>query len=86
LHKLNKSVSMVKQIFSFIFGSGRCIGKLEIRERQARHVNDQESNMNSGDVIKVISHRPHLHKTFHNIFCPRYKIVKLDSKFKSNVG
>jgi hypothetical protein len=40
LQKLNNSVSMVKQIFSFIFGSGWCIGKLEIRERQARHVNN----------------------------------------------
>jgi hypothetical protein len=38
---------MVKQIFSFIFGSGWCIGKLEIRERQAQHVNNQASNMNS---------------------------------------
>jgi hypothetical protein len=35
LQKLNNSVSMVKQIFSFIFGSGWCIGKLEIRERAA---------------------------------------------------
>jgi hypothetical protein len=33
LQKLNRSVSMVKQIFSFIFGFGWCIGKLEIRER-----------------------------------------------------
>jgi hypothetical protein len=33
LQKLNKSVSMVKQIFSFIFVSRWCIGKLEIRER-----------------------------------------------------
>jgi hypothetical protein len=38
---------MVKQIFSFIFGSGWCIGKLEISERQAQHVNNQASNMNS---------------------------------------
>jgi hypothetical protein len=45
--KLNKSVSMVKQIFSFIFGSGWCIGRLEIRERQVRHVNNQISNVNS---------------------------------------
>jgi hypothetical protein len=37
-------------------------------------------------MIKVISHRQHLGKTFPNIFCPRYKIVKLDSKFKGNVG
>jgi hypothetical protein len=37
LQKLNKSASMAKKIFSFIFGSGWCIGKLEIRERQARH-------------------------------------------------
>jgi hypothetical protein len=36
-----------KEKFSFIFGSGWCIGKLEIRERQARHVNNQLSNMNS---------------------------------------
>jgi hypothetical protein len=33
--KINKSVSMVEQIFSFTFGSGWCIGKPEIRERQA---------------------------------------------------
>jgi hypothetical protein len=39
-----------------------------------------------GDVIKVISHRQHLGKTFPNIFCLRYKIIKLDSKFKSKVG
>jgi hypothetical protein len=45
--KLNKSVSMVKQIFSFIFDSGWCIGRLEIRERQVRHVNNQISNVNS---------------------------------------
>jgi lipocalin len=64
---------MVKQIFSFLFDSRWCIGKLEIRERQARLVNNQASNMNP----KV---------TFPNIFCLRYKIVKLDSKFKSNVG
>jgi hypothetical protein len=38
--EVNKSVSMVKQIFSFIFASGWCIGKLEIWERQARHVNN----------------------------------------------
>jgi hypothetical protein len=38
---------MVKQIFSFIFGFGWRIGKLEIRERQARHVNKQASNMDS---------------------------------------
>jgi hypothetical protein len=37
-------------------------------------------------VIKVISHRQHLDKTFPNIFCLRYKIAKLGSKFKSNVG
>jgi hypothetical protein len=47
LQKLNKGVSMVKQIILFIFGSGWHIGKLEIRERQARHVNNQASNMNS---------------------------------------
>jgi hypothetical protein len=79
LHKLDKSVSMVKQIFSFIFGSGWCIDKLEIRERQAQHEL-------KGDVIKIILHHQHLSKAFINIFCPRYKIVKLDSKFKSNVG
>jgi hypothetical protein len=45
--KLNKGVTMVKQIISFIFGSGWHIGKLEIRERQAQHVNNQASNMNS---------------------------------------
>jgi hypothetical protein len=45
--KLNKGVSMVKQIILFIFDSGWYIGKLEIRERQARHVNNQASNMNS---------------------------------------
>jgi hypothetical protein len=39
-----------------------------------------------GDVIKVISHCQQLSKTFRNVFCPRYKIVKLGSKFKSNVG
>jgi hypothetical protein len=32
LQKLNKSVSMVRQIILFIFGSGWHIGKLEIRE------------------------------------------------------
>jgi hypothetical protein len=47
LQKLNKGVSIVKQIILFIFGSGWHIGKLEIRERQARHVNNQASNMNS---------------------------------------
>jgi hypothetical protein len=31
----------------FIFSSGWHIGKLEIRERQARHMNNQASNMNS---------------------------------------
>jgi hypothetical protein len=31
---------MVKQIFSFVFGSGWCLGKLEIIERQARHVSN----------------------------------------------
>jgi hypothetical protein len=40
LQKLNKSISMVKQIILFILGSGWCIGKLEIREMQARHVNN----------------------------------------------
>jgi hypothetical protein len=40
LQKLNKSVSMVKQIILFIFGSQWCIGKPEIRERQARHLNN----------------------------------------------
>jgi hypothetical protein len=40
LQKLNKTVSMVKQIFLLIFGSGWCIGKLEIRERKAQHVNN----------------------------------------------
>jgi hypothetical protein len=30
--KTQKCVSMVKQIFSFIFGPGWCIGKVEIRE------------------------------------------------------
>jgi hypothetical protein len=45
LQKLNKGVSMVKQIILFIFGSSWHIGKLEIRERQARHVNNQASNM-----------------------------------------
>jgi hypothetical protein len=39
-----------------------------------------------GDVIKVISHYQHLGKTFPNIFYLRYKIAKLDSKLKSNVG
>jgi hypothetical protein len=43
LQKLNKGVSMIKQMILFIFGSG----KLEIRERQARHVNNQARNMNS---------------------------------------
>jgi hypothetical protein len=43
LQKLNKGVSMIKQVILFIFGSG----KLEIRERQARHVNNQARNMNS---------------------------------------
>jgi hypothetical protein len=47
LEKLNKGVSMVKQIILFIFGSGWPIGKLEIRERQVRNVNDQASNMNT---------------------------------------
>jgi hypothetical protein len=47
LQKLKKGVSMVKQIILFIFGSGWHIGRLEIRERQARHVNNKESNMNS---------------------------------------
>jgi hypothetical protein len=37
-------------------------------------------------MIKVISHRQHLGKTFPNIFYPRYKIAKLGSKFNSNVG
>jgi hypothetical protein len=46
LQKLNKGVSMVKQIILFIFGSGWHIGKLEIRERQAQFVNNQVSNMN----------------------------------------
>jgi hypothetical protein len=40
LQKLNKGVSMVKQIILFIFGSGWCLGKLEIREMQARHVSN----------------------------------------------
>jgi hypothetical protein len=35
LQKLNKGVSMVKQIILFIFGSRWHIGKLKIRERQA---------------------------------------------------
>jgi hypothetical protein len=47
LQKLNKAVSMVKQIILFIFGSEWHMGKPEIRERQARHVNNQASNMNS---------------------------------------
>jgi hypothetical protein len=47
MQTLNKGVSKVKQIILFIFGSGWLIGKLEIRERQARHVNNQASNMNS---------------------------------------
>jgi hypothetical protein len=47
LQKLNKGVSMVKQIILFISGSGWHIGKLEIRERQARHLNNQAGNMNS---------------------------------------
>jgi hypothetical protein len=47
LQKLNKGVSMVKQIILFIFGSVWHIGKLEIRERQARHVNNQARNKNS---------------------------------------
>jgi hypothetical protein len=46
LPKLNKGVSMVKQIILFIFGSGWHIGKLEIRERQAQNVNNQACNMN----------------------------------------
>jgi hypothetical protein len=46
LQKLNRDVSMVKQIILFIFGSVWHIGKLEIRERQAWHVNNQASNMN----------------------------------------
>jgi hypothetical protein len=44
LQKLNKGVSMVKQIILFIFGSGWHIGKLENRESQARHMNNQASN------------------------------------------
>jgi hypothetical protein len=47
LQKLNKSISMVKQIILFIFGSGWHIGTHEIREMQARDVNNQESNMSS---------------------------------------
>jgi hypothetical protein len=47
LQKLNKDVSMIKQIILFIFGSGWHIGKLEIRKMQARHVNNQATNMNS---------------------------------------
>jgi hypothetical protein len=87
LQKLNNNVSTVKEIFSFIFGFGWGIGKLEIRERQARYVNNPSEQYElKGDVIKVISHSQHLGTTFPNIFCPRYKIVKLDSKFKSNVG
>jgi hypothetical protein len=35
--------------------------------------------------MKVISHHQHIGKTFPNIFCPRYKIMKVGSKFKSNV-
>jgi hypothetical protein len=45
--KLNKGVSMVKQIILFIFISRWHIGKLESRERQAQHVNNQACNMNS---------------------------------------
>jgi hypothetical protein len=47
LQKLNKGVSMVKQIILLIFGYVWHIGKLEIRERQAQHVNNQASDMNS---------------------------------------
>jgi hypothetical protein len=47
LQKLDKGVSMVKQIILFIFGFEWHIGKLEIRERQVRHVNNQASGMNS---------------------------------------
>jgi hypothetical protein len=47
LQKLNKDVSMVKQIILFIFGSGWHIGKFKIRERKTQHVNIQSSNMNS---------------------------------------
>jgi hypothetical protein len=47
LQKLNIGVSMVKQIILFIFGSRWHIGKLETRERQAQHVNNQASNLNS---------------------------------------
>jgi hypothetical protein len=43
LQKLNKSVSMVKQIILFIFGSGWCIGKLEIRERQAQYMSNYQA-------------------------------------------
>jgi flagellar biogenesis protein FliO len=35
LQKLNKGVSILKQIILFIFGFGWHIAKLEIRERQA---------------------------------------------------
>jgi hypothetical protein len=34
----------------------------------------------------VISYHQHLGKTFPNIFYSRYKITKLGSKFKNNVG
>jgi hypothetical protein len=40
LQILNKYVSMVRQIILFIFGLGWFIDKLEIRERQAQHVNN----------------------------------------------
>jgi hypothetical protein len=45
LQKLNKGLSMVKQIILFILGSWRHIGKLEIMEKQARHVNKQARNI-----------------------------------------
>jgi hypothetical protein len=40
LQKHNKGASMVKEIILFIFGSGWLIGKLEIRERKAQHLNN----------------------------------------------
>jgi hypothetical protein len=45
-----------KQIILFIFGSGWHIGKLEIRESHARHVNNQASNMNSKVALSRLYH------------------------------
>jgi hypothetical protein len=49
-------------------------------------VYDYASKKTIDIVKKVISHHQHLSKTVHNILCPRYKIVKLETIFKSSVG